>query len=202
MKKNNYTITAYTENSVGLLSRITAIFTRRHINIKSLNVSETEKKGISRFTIVVCETEDMVNKMTKQIRKIVEAMRVDFHTENMLISTQLGLFKIEMKEEQYANNVRLVAEKNNAKELARSGNMVVFQKVSNREGLEAFFAELRKFGEVEYARSGRVALSMRSIVLKKILTELPTINNYEAEYTMDHHGKLEDLEVKLNGNLN
>ncbi len=200
MKKNNYTITAYTENTVGLLSRITAIFTRRHINIKSLNVSETEKKGISRFTVVICETEDMTSKVVKQIRKIVEAMYVDFHTDNMIISTQLGMFKIKMVEEQYANNVRLLAQKFDASEMARSGNMIVFQKTGNREELEAFLAELRTFGEVEYARSGRVALSIRSIPLRKIMALLPAMHNYEDNYTMDHHGELEDLEVSMNGN--
>lgn len=200
MKKNNYTITAYTENTVGLLSRITAIFTRRHINIKSLNVSETEKKGISRFTVVICETEEMTSKVVKQIRKIVEAMYVDFHTDNMIMATQLGMFKIKMIEEQYANNVRLLAQKFDAIEMARSGNMIVFQKTGNREELEAFLVELRTFGEVEYARSGRVALSIRSIPLRKIMALLPVIHNYEDNYTMDHHKALEDLEVSKNGN--
>lgn len=200
MKKNDYTITAYTENTVGLLSRITAIFTRRHINIRSLNVSETEKKGISRFTIVIRETEEMTNKIVKQIRKIVEVMYVDFHTDNMIIATQLGLFKIKMLEEQYANNVHLVGQKFEATEIARSGNIVVFQKTGNREELETFLAALRVYGEVEYARSGRVALSIRSIPLRTIMSLLPSIHNYEDNYTMDHHGELEDLEVNLNGN--
>ncbi|MEZ4884495.1 MAG: acetolactate synthase small subunit [Chitinophagales bacterium] len=198
--KNIYTITAYTENTVGLLSRITAIFTRRHISIQTLNVSETEKKGVFRFTIVVRETEDMVNKVVKQIRKIIEVIHADFHTDNMLVSTQLGLFKIEMIEEQYANNVRMLAAKYAARELARSGNMIVFEKTGNREALEAFLGELSSFGEVEYARSGRVALTVRSIPLREIIPQLPTMNNYEEDYSMEHHEQLEDFVAKINGN--
>ncbi len=197
--ENIYTITAYTENTVGMLSRITAIFTRRHINIESLSVSETEKKGIARFTIVIRQPEEMVNKVVKQIRKIVEVMRVDFHTDNMLLAIQLGLFKIEMKEEQYANNVRILAAEHKATELARSGNMMVFQKIGSRVELEDFLGALDDFGEVEYARSGRVALSLRSIALKRILEELPEINNYDEGYKMDHHGKLEKLVSSKNG---
>ena len=52
-KINQYTVSVYTENNIGLLNRISAIFQRRHINIESLNTSESEIHGVSRFTILV-----------------------------------------------------------------------------------------------------------------------------------------------------
>ena len=61
--KQDYTITVYTENQVGLLNRIAIIFSRRKINIESLNVSPSEAEGIHRFTIVISETEDVVRKL-------------------------------------------------------------------------------------------------------------------------------------------
>ena len=59
--KQEYTITVYTENQIGLLNRIAIIFSRRKINIESLNVSPSEIEGIHRFTLVVNETEDVVS---------------------------------------------------------------------------------------------------------------------------------------------
>ena len=52
------TISIYTENNIGLLNRISAIFQRRHINIESLTTSQSEIENVNRFVIVVKMTED------------------------------------------------------------------------------------------------------------------------------------------------
>ena len=51
-KRKNYTVSVYTENNVGLLHRISAIFLKRHINIESFTTSESEIKNVFRFIIV------------------------------------------------------------------------------------------------------------------------------------------------------
>ena len=58
-----YTISVYTENNIGLLNRISAIFQRRHINIESMNISVSEIEAVSRFTILVNMTENNVKKI-------------------------------------------------------------------------------------------------------------------------------------------
>ena len=58
-----YTISIYTENNIGLLNRISAIFQRRHINIESMNISVSEIEAVSRFTILVNMTEVNVKKI-------------------------------------------------------------------------------------------------------------------------------------------
>ena len=45
-KNKKYTVSIYTENNIGLLNRISAIFQRRHINIESLNSSMTEIEDV------------------------------------------------------------------------------------------------------------------------------------------------------------
>jgi acetolactate synthase-1/3 small subunit len=57
MENKTFTISVYSENNVGLLNRISGIFLKRHINILSLNVSESEIENVSRFIIVVNTTE-------------------------------------------------------------------------------------------------------------------------------------------------
>ena len=68
-EKQLYTISIYTENNIGLLNRISAIFQRRHINIESINTSVSEIEGVSRFTILVSMTEDQIKKILGQIEK-------------------------------------------------------------------------------------------------------------------------------------
>ena len=60
-----YTITVFSENKVGILSRVVAIFTRRHINIESLTVSSSEIENVSRFIIVVEITEEQAEEYRK-----------------------------------------------------------------------------------------------------------------------------------------
>ena len=65
--EKEFTLSVLTEDKAGLLNHITIIFTRRKINITSLNVSTTEVAGVSRFTIVLTSTRERIEKVVKQI---------------------------------------------------------------------------------------------------------------------------------------
>ena len=71
-KKIKYTVSIYTENSVGLLNRISAIFQKRHINIESFNSSITEIEDVHRWTILVHTSETLIKKIVGQINKQIE----------------------------------------------------------------------------------------------------------------------------------
>jgi acetolactate synthase-1/3 small subunit len=87
--KQEYIISVYSENHIGLLTRITIVFTRRKINIDSLTVSESAIEGIYKFTIVVKTTEDMIKKVVSQIEKIVDVLKAFYHTNDQMISKML-----------------------------------------------------------------------------------------------------------------
>ena len=72
MEDKTFTISVYSENNVGLLNRISGIFLKRHINILSLNVSESEIENVSRFIIVVETTEKWVKNIVGQIEKQIQ----------------------------------------------------------------------------------------------------------------------------------
>src|SRR5690606_1320791 len=93
-EKQEYNITVYTENQIGLLNRIAIMFTRRKINISSLNTSPSEIDSIHRFNIVVNETEDVVRKLARQIEKQVEVLKVYFNTNEDVIWQELALYKV------------------------------------------------------------------------------------------------------------
>ena len=88
MEKQEFTIMAYTEDQVGLLQRITIIFTKRKINIESFTASESEMDGIYRFTIAVTETEELVAKVVKQIEKQVEVHKAAYFKKPKFLHLQ------------------------------------------------------------------------------------------------------------------
>ena len=79
MERKEFTITLYTENSIGLIGRISGIFSRRKINIESLNTSPSEAEGIHRFTLVIHETEEVVMKICRQLEKQIDVLKAYFN---------------------------------------------------------------------------------------------------------------------------
>ena len=98
MSKQEFTITVYTENQIGLLNRIAIIFSRRKINIESLNTSPSEVESIHRFTIVVSETEEVIKKLVRQIEKQVEVLKAYYNTGDEIVWQELALYKVSTNE--------------------------------------------------------------------------------------------------------
>ena len=92
--KKVFTITIYTENQIGIVTRIAQIFSRRKINIDSLNTCPSEIEGIHRFTIVIDETEEVVRKLCRQIEKQVEVLKAYYDTDEDIIWQEMALYKL------------------------------------------------------------------------------------------------------------
>ena len=91
-EKKLYTLLVYSENIAGLLNQITAVFTRRQINIESLNVSASSIKGVHKYTITVWSDEEQILLVTKQIEKKIDVIKADFYTDDQLFIREVGLF--------------------------------------------------------------------------------------------------------------
>ena len=158
-EKQEFTITAYTENHVGLLHRLTIIFTRRKVNIESLTTSESEIEGIHRFTIAVTETEELVRKIVKQIEKQVEVLKADSYKKKEVVQQELALYKIPTETLTNGLEVERIVREHNARFLTIERNFVVIEKSGYRRETKALFDELKPYGIREFVRSGRIAVS-------------------------------------------
>ena len=78
--KTLYTLLVYSENLAGILNQITAVFTRRQVNIESLNVSASSIEGVHKYTITAWSDEDQIIKITKQIEKKIDVIKADYYT--------------------------------------------------------------------------------------------------------------------------
>ena len=164
-----FTVSVYTENNIGLLNRISAIFQRRHINIESLNTSPSEIEGVSRFTIVINITESQMKKIQGQIEKQVEVIKAYYHTEDEIIYQESCMFKIKsellFEERQFQN----IFNESNAKIVTVNKEFFVLEKSGRKEEIELLYRELSVFGIMQFTRSGRVAVTKEEMKISTML---------------------------------
>lgn len=169
--KQEYNITVYTENQIGLLNRIAIIFTRRKINIQSLNTSPSEIESIHRFNIVVEETEDVVRKLSRQIEKQVEVLKVYFNTNEDIIWQELALYKVPTDVIAEKASVERLLRENGARAVVIRKDYTVFETTGHREETDALIKILQPFGLIEFVRSARVAIIKNSDGFNRKLRE-------------------------------
>ena len=160
--KQEFTITVYTENHIGLLNRIAIIFSRRKINIESLNTSPTEVAGIHRFTIVINETEDVVRKLVRQIEKQVEVLKAYYNTADEIVWQEMALYKVPTDVIAEKVKVERLLRQYGARAVVIRKDYTVFEATGHREETEKLIEVLAPYGLIEFVRSARIAIIKES----------------------------------------
>lgn len=160
--KQEYTITVYTENQIGLLNRIAIIFSRRKINIESLNTSPSEVDSVHRFTIVINETEEVVRKLCRQIEKQVEVLKAYFNTGDEIVWQELALYKVPTDIIAEEVKVERLLREHGAKAVVIRKDYTVFEVAGHREETDNLIKVLEPYGLIEFVRSARVAIIKNS----------------------------------------
>ncbi len=157
--KKEYNITVFSENHIGLLTRITIVFTRRKVNIDSLTVSESALPGIYKFTIVINSTEDMVIKIVGQIEKIIDVLKAFYHTNEEMIYQEIALYKVPTEALYENETIEKVVRNSGARILEITREYTVIEKTGHKKETQELFNELNKIKVMQFIRSGRVALT-------------------------------------------
>ncbi len=186
-QKKLFTIIAFTENRIGLLNRITIIFTRRHINIESLTTSECEVEGVHRFTITTRTTEDRAIKVVKQIEKLVEVIKASLHAEEETVYQELALYKIDALKiaadgtfTAFLNTLK----KYNAGIQSAEKEYIIVQKLGRRVEIFMLLDALKEYHVLEFAKSGRVAMTRSANDLDHYLREMEALRAAEEIETI------------------
>lgn len=168
-KNKLYTVSVYTENNIGLLNRISAIFQRRHINIESINTSVSEIEGVSRFTILVNVTKDQIKKIIGQIEKQVEVIKAYYHTEEETVYQESCLFKLKSDLLFEGSDIQNLIIENNARIVTVNKDFFVIEKSGRKEEIESLYKKLNAFGIMQFTRSGRIAVTKDEMKISKML---------------------------------
>ena len=171
--KTTYTITAYSENQIGLLNRITIIFTRRQVNIETLTVSPSAIDGIHKFTIVVKEEKAKVDKVVRQIEKLVDVLRAFYHPDEEVVFQEIALYKVPTEALLASTDLEVIIRKHNARILEVMREYTIIEKTGHEAETQSLFEELKQFKVRQFTRSGRVAVTklkqeLLSDYLKKV----------------------------------
>ncbi|WP_426059630.1 acetolactate synthase small subunit [Hymenobacter sp. B1770] len=192
MERQEYNITAYTENHIGLLNRIAIIFSRRKINIESLNTSPSEIEGIHRFNIVITETEEVVRKISRQIEKQVEVLKVYFNTNDEVIWQEMALYKVPTDVIAERALVERLLRENGARAVVIRKDYTVFETTGHRQETDNLIRVLQPYGLIEFVRSARIAIIKASDGFHLKLNEFeeaePGDEVIENEYLNDRDG--------------
>jgi acetolactate synthase-1/3 small subunit len=173
-EKNQYTVSVYTENNIGLLNRISAIFQRRHINIESINSSASEIDGVTRWTLLVNMTEENIKKIIGQIEKQVEVIKAYYHTDEETIYQESCLFKVKSDLLFEERQIQNIIKDSNASIVTVTKEFFVIEKSGRRNEIELLHRELSAFGIMQFVRSGRIAVTKDEM---KITEMLAAFNN-------------------------
>jgi acetolactate synthase-1/3 small subunit len=141
------------------LNRITIIFTRRHLNIESLAVSESALQGIFKFTIVIKTSQEVIEKVVKQIEKVVDVLRAYYLCQEEIIYQEIALYKVPTESLTQSTDIERLVRKYNARILEVTNEYTVIEKTGHKEETQLLFDDMKKFGVLQFTRSGRIAIT-------------------------------------------
>ena len=155
-----YTLLVYSENVAGILNQITAVFTRRQVNIESLNVSASSIPGVHKYTITAWSNEDQIIKITRQIEKKIDVIKANYFTDEQLFIRETGLYKLStdlvMKNPEISRTIRRFE----ASITEVNPTYVIVMKYGVTDDIISLYHALNEFGCVlQYTRSGRIAVT-------------------------------------------
>lgn len=160
MDKTLYTIIVHSENIAGLLNQVTAVFTRRQINIESLNVSASSIKGVHKYTITAWTDKDTIEKVTKQITKKIDVLQAHYFTDDEIYQHEIALYKIITPVLEENPEVSKVIRKYNGRIVEVNSVFSIVEKNGLSEDITAMYGELsEKECVLQFVRSGRVAIT-------------------------------------------
>ncbi|MCP4680019.1 MAG: acetolactate synthase small subunit [Deltaproteobacteria bacterium] len=172
MDTRKLTISVFTENEIGLLHRVTVVFTRRKLNIDSITASNSEIPGLYRYTIVLTTTRRIAERVVDQLEKQVEVIKALVHEEEEIIHQEIALYKVSTESLIKGDPIEDLVRQANARILVMNGDFVVIEKTGHPEETTGLYNRLAPHGIMEFARSGRVAITRPTKMLRDHIAEL------------------------------
>jgi acetolactate synthase-1/3 small subunit len=179
--KQEFTISLFTEDHIGILGQITIILTRRQINIDSITASESAVKGAQLLTIVVKTTPEMIQKVARQMEKLVDVLKVFVHSSDQIIYQEIALYKVTTKGLMSGNIIDQVVRANHARILEVSPEYIVLEKTGHKAEITELLSQLEPYGVLQFVRSGRVAITRQVKELNSYLKEMDEAHRYKSE---------------------
>ncbi|MBR3884074.1 MAG: acetolactate synthase small subunit [Bacteroidaceae bacterium] len=160
MEKKLYTVIIYSENIAGMLNQVTAEFTRRQMNIETLNVSSSAIDGVHRYTVSLWADEDIIRKSVKSIEKKIDVLKADYYTEDEIFVQEVALYKISTPVLLVNKQVSKIIRHNNARVIEVNSNYSVVEQTGKTETIMKLYKEfVAEQCLLQFVKSGHVAVT-------------------------------------------
>lgn len=158
--KKLYTLIVHSENIAGLLNQVTAVFTRRQINIESLNVSASSIEGVHKYTITAWTDGDTIEKVARQIEKKIDVLQAHYFTDDEIYFHEIALYKLSTPQLQSTPSASGLIRRYNARIVEVNPVFSIVEKNGVSEDITSLYKELQALDCVlQFVRSGRVAIT-------------------------------------------
>ncbi|MFO7923941.1 MAG: acetolactate synthase small subunit [Bacteroidales bacterium] len=181
--QQEFTLTIYSENRIGILNQITTVFTRRHINIESLSTSESAIEGIHKFTIVVMATKDEVDLLARQLEKCIDVLKAYAFSQDEIIYQEIALYKVPTSTLFEGNEIEKLVRHYGARIMEMTAEYTVIEKTGHKKETQELFDKLDPYGVTQFTRSGRIAINkLKKEPLNSYLRKLEKNGNSPDNY--------------------
>jgi acetolactate synthase-1/3 small subunit len=160
----NHTLVALVEDKPGVLTRVASLFRRRAFNIESLTVGHTDRKGISRMTVVVNSSETDAERVASNLHKLINVVEVTDLAEAPAVVRDLALIKVSAPANRRAEIMQLV-DVFRARIVDVANDSLIVETTGDEDKIDSFVDVLRPFGILEMVRTGVVAMARGTSVI-------------------------------------
>ena len=165
MKK--FTLAILVNNQFGVLNRVTSMFRRRHFNITSLTVSETESEEFSRITVQSEGDQIKKEQLFNQLYKLPDVVSVaDLSTDN-IINRELLLIKVR-NDPNCRGDITAAADAYEGKIVDYTKESIMYQMVGDSRKIDNFIDLMRDFEILEICRTGIVSLQRGATTIRRV----------------------------------
>lgn len=161
---SKHTLIALLENRPGVLNRVASLCRRRNFNLDSLTVGRTDKHDLSRMTLVIDGTRAQARRVERELRKLINVVRVDHLNGRPSVTRDLALIKVGVTPETRPE-IQHLCEVFRARIIDVAQGSLIVELTGDEAKLEGFVDLLRPHGIIEMARAGLVAMGRGQHVL-------------------------------------
>ena len=145
------------DNTSGVLSRISGLFSRRGYNIESITAGVTADPRFTRITIVTSGDDEILDQIEKQVAKLIDVRDIKELTPDNSVYRELALIKVKTGSEQ-RQGVIAVADIFRAKIIDVASESLIVELTGNQAKIDAFINLLEGYEILELARTGIAGL--------------------------------------------
>ena len=146
------------DNTSGVLSRISGLFSRRGYNIDSITAGVTADPRFTRITIVTSGDDEILDQIEKQVSKLIDVRDIKELSPASSVYRELVLIKVKASAQE-RQGVISVADIFRAKIIDVSTESLIIELTGNQDKIEAFISLLEGYEILELARTGIAGLS-------------------------------------------